>query len=98
MTKDEIQSSINSIMFSDVDFGIEMFVCLRGDDGYGAIIYKIKRLRATDKLLASTKRNLANTICNSYISPDVEYDSSENIADNKKSIYEIQCCIRLLFN
>lgn len=84
MTKDEIQSSINSIMFSDVDFGIEMFVCLRGDDGY-----KIKRLRATDKLLASTKRNLANTICNSYISPDAEYDSSENIADNKKSIYEI---------
>ena len=89
MTKDEIQSSINSIMFSDVDFGIEMFVCLREDDGYGAIIYKIKRLRATDKLLASTKRNLANTICNSYISPDAEYDSSENIADNKKSIYEI---------
>lgn len=84
MTKDEIQSSINSIMSSDVDFGIEMFVCLRGDDGY-----KIKRLRATDKLLASTKRNLANTICNSYISPDAEYDSSENIADNKKSIYEI---------
>lgn len=84
MTKDEIQSSINSIMFSGVDFGIEMFVCLRGDDGY-----KIKRLRATDKLLASTKRNLANTICNSYTSPDTEYDSSENIADNKKSIYEI---------
>lgn len=84
MTKDEMQSSINSIMFSGVDFGIEMFVCLRGDGGY-----KVKRLRATDKLLSSTKHNLANTICNSYTDSDIEYDSSENIADNKKSFYEI---------
>lgn len=84
MTKGEMQSSINSIMFSGVGSGIEMFVCLRKDDEY-----KVKRLRATNKLLTSTKRNLANTICNSYTSPDVKYDSSENIADNRKVIYEI---------
>ena len=33
MTKDEMQSSINSIMFSGADFGIEMFVCLRDYEG-----------------------------------------------------------------
>lgn len=84
MTKDEMQSIINSIMFAGTQFGIEIFVCLREDYGY-----KIKRLRATDKLLSSTRRNLADTIYNRYMSSDIEYDSSENIADNKKAIYEI---------
>lgn len=84
MTKGEMQTIINSIMFAGTEFGIEIFVCLRGDYGY-----KVKRLRATDKLLSSTRRNLADTIYNRYMSPDIEYDSSENIADNKKAIYEI---------
>lgn len=84
MTKGEMQTIINSIMFARTEFGIEIFVCLRGDYGY-----KVKRLRATDKLLSSTRRNLADTIYNRYMSPDIEYDSSENIADNKKAIYEI---------
>lgn len=84
MKRDEIQTLIKSIMFADVESGIEMFVCLRGCNGYN-----IKKLRATDKLLSSTKYNLTDTIEKSYLSADIEYDSSENIADNKKAIYEI---------
>lgn len=84
MTKNEMQQLINSIMFSEVEFGIQMFVYLRnnGED-------TIKRFRATDKLLKSIKLKITDTVRERYIHSDVEYDSAENIADNRKSLYEI---------
>ena len=36
MTKEEIQASIQSIMFTDVPCGIAMFACLRAESGYQA--------------------------------------------------------------
>lgn len=84
MTKDEMQQLINSIMFSEYEFGIQIYVYLRsnGED-------TIKRFHATDKLLKSIKSKISDTVRERYVRFDVEYDSSENIADNRKSLYEI---------
>lgn len=84
MIKEEIQESIRSILFSDAAWGIEIFACLRGENGYQA-----KRIKATDKLLSSAKGKLLESITNTYLSDDAEFDTSENIADNKKGFYKI---------
>lgn len=84
MTKEEIQASIRAIMFSEVVCGIEIFACLHDEKGY-----LIKKINATDRLLYSTKCKVSNTISCTYLADDAEFDTSENIADNKKGFYEI---------
>lgn len=84
MTKEEIQASIKSIMFSGSVCGIEIYACLRDESGY-----QTKKIRATDKLLSSTKDKVAGFINCTYLADDAEFDTSENIADNKKEFYEI---------
>lgn len=84
MTKEEIQASIRSIMFSGVIYGIEIFACLRYENGY-----QIKRFKSTDKLLSSAKDKLSNFINCTYLAEDAEFDAVENIADNKRGFYEI---------
>lgn len=85
MTKEEIQASIKSIMFSGSVCGIEIYACLRDESGY-----QTKKIRATDKLLSSTKDKVAGFINCTYLADDAEFDTSENIADNKKEFYEIK--------
>ena len=84
MTKEEIQASIQSIMFTDAPCGITMFACLRTESGCRA-----KKIKATDKLLSRTKDKLSNRINSTYLADDAEYSSSDNIADNKNEFYEI---------
>ena len=84
MTKEEIQASIKSIMFSGAVCGIEIYASLRNENGYHT-----KKMRATDKLLSSTKDKVAGFINCTYLADDAEFDTSENIADNKKEFYEI---------
>ena len=84
MTKEEIQALIKSIMFSGSVCGIEIYACLRDESGY-----QTKKIRATDKLLSSTKDKVAGFINCTYLADDAEFDTSENIADNKKEFYEI---------
>ena len=77
MTKEEIQVSIKSIMFSGAVCGIEIYASLRNENGYHT-----KKMRATDKLLSSTKDKVAGFINCTYLADDAEFDTSENIADN----------------
>lgn len=88
MTKEEIQASIRSIMFSGVIYGIEIFACLRYENGY-----QIKRFKSTDKLLSSAKDKLSNFINCTYLAEDAEFDAVENIADNKRGFYEIDSTV-----
>lgn len=60
------------------------YACLRDESGY-----QTKKIRATDKLLSSTKDKVAGFINCTYLADDAEFDTSENIADNKKEFYEI---------
>ncbi len=84
MTKEEIQTSIKEIMFSDVACGIAIFACLRTESGY-----RVKKIKATDKLLSSAKNKVSDFVNCSYLAYDAEFDTSENIADNRKVFYEI---------
>ena len=84
MTKEEIQASIKSIMFSGSVCGIEIYACLHDESEY-----QTKKIRATDKLLSSTKDKVAGFINCTFLADDAEFDTSENIADNKKEFYEI---------
>ena len=74
-------------MFSGSVCGIEIYACLRDESGY-----QTKKIRATDKLLSSTKDKVAGFINCTYLADDAEFDTSENIADNKKEFYEINFC------
>lgn len=66
MTKEEIQASIKSIMFSGSVCGIEIYACLRDESGY-----QTKKIRATDKLLSSTKDKVAGFINCTYLADDL---------------------------
>ena len=72
MTKEEIQASIKSIMFSGSVCGIEIYACLRDESGY-----QTKKIRATDKLLSSTKDKVAGFINCTYLA-DYEISLIEN--------------------
>ena len=70
--------------FCFMNRSIEIYACLRDESGY-----QTKKIRATDKLLSSTKDKVAGFINCTYLADDAEFDTSENIADNKKEFYEI---------
>lgn len=72
MTKEEIQASIKSIMFSGSVCGIEIYACLRDESGY-----QTKKIRATDKLLSSTKDKVAGFINCTYLADDSLLDELE---------------------
>lgn len=59
------------------------------EDIFTSLVFKTKKIRATDKLLSSTKDKVAGFINCTYLADDAEFDTSENIADNKKEFYEI---------
>ncbi len=84
MTKEEFQTSIKAIMFSDAACGIAIFACLRSESEY-----LVKKIKATDKLLSSAKNKVSDFVNCTYLADDAEFDTSENIADNKKAFYEI---------
>ena len=84
MTREKIQTSIKAIMFSDAVCGIAIFACLRGDSGY-----QVKKIKSTDKLLSSTKDKVSDFVNCTYLADDAKFDTSENIADDKKVFYEI---------
>lgn len=84
MTKDEMQEYLRSIISGEAKNGIEIFVCLKIDS-----VYSLKKLIATNQLLDSVDNKLINTLKEKHLSEEIEYDSSDNIADNKKSLYEV---------
>lgn len=85
MTKAEMQEYIRSIISAEVENGFEIFACLKEDSSYN-----LKYLRATDDLINNTERKILTALEQNFLPEDVEYDTSDNIADNKKALYEVQ--------
>lgn len=85
MTKAEMQDYIKNIISADVKNGFEIFACLKKDGNYN-----LKRLRATNDLINNAERKVFTALEHTFLPDDVEYDTSDNIADNKKSLYEVQ--------
>ena len=84
MTKAEMQDYIQKIISGGAENGLEIFVYLKDDNEY-----TLKKLRVTDKLKNSVNSRLIDSLKQKYLPEDIEYDSSDNIADNKKSLYEV---------
>ena len=79
-----MQEHIKSIISAKTKNGFSIFACLKADTGL-----MLKQLQATDKLIDNTERKLLNVLEQKYLSEEMEYDSSDNIADNKKALYEV---------
>lgn len=84
MTKAEMQVKIRGIFLEGKQSGFKIFACLREGNRY-----YLKRLRITDELRDTIYEKIYNTLEQNYLAEDVEYDSSDNIADNKNCLYEI---------
>lgn len=85
MTKDEMQNMIKSIITAKNKNGFEIFTCIRCNIGY-----VLKKLRSTDSLRYSAEEKILSILEQKYLDEAVEYETSENIADNKKALYEVQ--------
>lgn len=79
MTKEEIQASIKSIMFSGSVCGIEIYACLRDESGY-----QTKKIRATDKLLSSTKDKVAGFINCTYLADGFQFQTGYKTSKRDK--------------
>lgn len=86
MTKKEIREKILNITNGGIILGIEIFALLKNENGEK---FEIKRVRSTEKLLNDVARKLSDTLTKTYLAEDVEFESAENIADNKNIFYEI---------
>lgn len=84
MNKAEIQNQIKSIISIDKVCGFTIFTCLRERDGF-----RVKKIKATDELICCARDRILKHITQSYLSDDAEFESSDNIADNKSVIYEV---------
>ena len=84
MTKEEIQASIKSIMFSGSVCGIEIYACLRDESGY-----QTKKIRATDKLLSSTKDKVAGFINCTYLADDAELTHQKILQTIRKNFMRL---------
>ena len=79
-----MQEEIRRIFLEGKQSGFKIFACLSEDNrDY------MKRLRITDELRDSIYNKIYNTLEQNYLADGVEYDSSDNIADNKNCLYEI---------
>ena len=83
MTKEQMQSKIRSILSHRIN-GLEIYACLKKGEEY-----RLKPLRATDKLINKANEMITCAIEKAYLKDEIEYDSSDNIADNRKCLYEV---------
>lgn len=82
MTKEEVQRKIKEV--SCEKHGIEVFACIKEQDHYC-----LKKIKGTDKLRSRVLSKLGPTMASVFLAEDAEFESSDNIADNKRVLYEI---------
>ena len=82
MKKEDVQRKIKEI--SCEKHGLEVFACIKEQDRYC-----LKKIKGTDKLRSRVLSKLEPTIASVFLAEDAEFESSDNIADNKNVLYEI---------
>lgn len=84
MTIDELKQKISAAMFSGSMHGLEVFACVQGIGGI-----EMKKFQINDELKASVTNILDTVIRDKFLGDDTILDSSDNIDDNRKVLYEI---------
>lgn len=87
MSKQEFCSGINKIINQNISYGLKVFACVKEEDSDNI---KIKNFNMLDKLQDNIKQLIVGVIEEQYLSEDIEFDGIENIADNRKIIYELE--------
>lgn len=82
MKKEDVQRKIKEILCEK--HGLEVFACIKEQDRYC-----LKKIKGTDKLRSRVLSKLEPTIASVFLAEDAEFESSDNIADNKNVLYEI---------
>ena len=84
MNVNEMQNSIKTIMSGK--YGLKVFALLKNENGPF-----LKKFIINDDLDNEIREMVLNPVINrQYLSEDVELDSSDNIADNKRILYEVE--------
>ena len=85
MNKEEIQISIKDIVSTEKVCGFTIFACLREENRF-----RTKKINATEELIDCARTRILKCIDQSFLSDTAEFDSSDNVADDKNVIYEIK--------
>ncbi|MDD3415672.1 MAG: DUF4868 domain-containing protein [Lachnospiraceae bacterium] len=85
MNKEQLTESISSILHTGKTHGLEVYTCISGNEGR-----KLKKFVITDQLKRVLMDSLDELIEKNFYSDEVELEDVANIADNKKSLYNIQ--------
>lgn len=84
MNREEMLGKVKAIVATEAVYGIDIYTGIKVGD-----LYTLKRLKATDKLRACARKLIGGTIETRYLDAEIEYESSENVADNKKAFYGV---------
>ena len=84
MQTDEMKSKIESIMFSEIPYGLTIFACINNGDHI-----LLKKFLVNDDLRNKINNLLTPVIKDKFMSDETELDSADNIADKRKVFYEI---------
>jgi len=85
MTKEEAKLKIQKIVFAEITCGVEMYVCLKENDGF--IIEKMVTMTPLKNRIRELVKRVLET---NYLDVNIEYEDVTNISDNKKSIYMLE--------
>lgn len=81
----EMKKIICDIVDSEYPFGISVFACIKSG---GEIC--LKKFKTNDELREIVKDMIFEQLENKYINEETVLDSSDNIADDRKCLYEIE--------
>ena len=80
-----LKSKINSIMFSGINHGLSVFAWLEDDTQP-----RLKQFLIDENLRSQLIQMLDREVKDRFLGDEVEVDSSENIADKRRVLYEFQ--------
>lgn len=85
MQVSEMKRTIKDIVRKDEVCGITAFAYITKNNEK-----LIKKFLITDELRENVRTMLISTLDNKFLADDIDLDSSDNIADNKQTLYEIE--------
>lgn len=84
MKIEEMKNEIQDIMFSEIEYGLTVFACIKDEENIA-----LKKFLINDNLRDKLKSMIRTVVENKFLSDDFELDTVENIADNRQVFYEI---------
>lgn len=84
MNKQELSDKLDAVIHNGNNHGLEIFTVLNESGEMS-----LKKFIATDELKEQIKKNIDTMIDEKYRQEEVEIESADNIADDRKCLYEI---------